>query len=382
MSSGDPSSSPLCACPALWTLLRVPSKRHLQEAWDAIAFLLGENRPLVTPLASEVIDRVARAHRLDSALAEPRLAPAAPEAHLSVGVWNHWRAAHTAALAQAVHRHVRLKEALAALAPLPVIVTKGFAAAELLYPSPAARSMGDVDLLVPSEALDESLARLARLGYRKLFSGDPILDAADFHERQLAGPIDLDLHQAFIQPDRLPIAHRAIFDRSIPWPTFAPNARLLAPEDAVAYSALHLAIGELTPEWAPAIGLLDLREMLRRRGPFWGFGPALSLPRIAERAVEWHSERMLFVALTATQRLFPSVTSAVRQVDLRLPRLLRELLSRGIVDRATPPRLISPARAEVLLRKALLLRPRDRLRFAASHASRRAHASSERRAHP
>jgi hypothetical protein len=351
----------------------VPSKQLQRQAWDAIAFFLGEGEapPLAKPLASDVIDLVARTHRLDSALAEPRLTPQSPALHLSAAVWTHWRAAHTAALAQAVHRHARLKEALAALAPLPVIVTKGFAAAELLYPSPAARSMGDVDLLVQSADLERALSRLAPLGYTKQFAGDPILDAPDFHERQLSGPMELDLHQAFVQPHRLPIDYRAVFGRSLAWPSFAPNARLLAPEDAVAYSALHLCLGELTPVWAPAIGLLDLREMLRRRGPFWGFGPPLNPQRIAERATEWHSERMLFVALTETQRLFPSIGNAVAQIGQQLPPRLASLLSRSVVDRAFPPPLTSPPRAEVLFRKALLLRPADRARFVRHALSRR-----------
>ena len=330
---------------------------------------LGESVALPDDLDRDLLAEVARVHRLEGALAEPRLTPRSPEPHVSPDLWARWQAAHAAGLAQAVRRATPLRAALEALAPIPAVALKGVALADLVYPSPGARAMGDVDLLVRREDLSEALVRLEALGYRRKYPGHPILDHADYHERQLEGPLELDLHQAFIQPARLAIDYRAIFDRAVPWRALGGNALLLAPEDAVVYACLHAAIGELTPTWAPAIGLLDLRLMLSRVGPLWGgFGPALEASLLAGRAEEWGAERMLYCVLELARRVFPDLPRcAVPAVAAPV----RNLLDAAIVARAFPPPLEDPSRAEILLRKALFLRPRDRVRFAAYSLKRR-----------
>jgi Uncharacterised nucleotidyltransferase len=346
----------------------------LESAWRAIAHFLGEPVSLPAPLDPGLIGELARIHRLEGALAEPRLTPISPEPHLPSAIWTRWRQAHAAGIAQAVRRSAPLQEALLALAPAPVIVLKGAALAELIYPSPGARSMGDVDLLIPEEALAASLGKLEALGYRRKYPDHPILDHESFHERQLEGPLELDLHQAFVQPTRLRIDYPAIFARAIAWPALAPNARLLAPEDAVVYGCLHAAIGEFTPTWAPAIGLLDLRELLDRPGPFWGtLGPSLASELVRVRAGEWGADRMLHVALALAGGLFPSLRARPtwKTVQPPLSPLVRSLLDVALVARASPPPLSDPFRAEAILRKGLLLWPRDRLRFAAHALLRR-----------
>ncbi|MBM3749312.1 MAG: nucleotidyltransferase family protein, partial [Acidobacteria bacterium] len=50
-------------------------------------------------------------------------------------------------------------------AGLPVIVLKGAALAATIYPSIALRPMGDVDLLVPKDRLDQAVAAVRALGY-------------------------------------------------------------------------------------------------------------------------------------------------------------------------------------------------------------------------
>ncbi len=334
----------------------------LQLAWRAIAHFFGEPVALPTSLDPELLAEVARVHRLEGALAEPRLTPISPEPHVPRGVWERWQAAHAAGVAQAVRRAGPVREALATLDPTPVIILKGAALAELVYPSPGARGMGDVDMLVPREELPAALARLETVGYSRKYPGHPVLDHSTFHERQLEGPLELDLHQAFIQPERLPIDYTGIFDRAIPWPALGPNALLLSPEDAVVYGCLHAAIGELTPTWAPVVGLLDLRLMLGRVGPLWGaLGPALDAGMVPVRAREWGAERMLYSTLELTRRIFPSLELPRPWPSLPAP--LRAFLDIAIVDRASPPRLVDPSRGEVVFRKAFLLGAADRFRF-------------------
>ena len=320
-------------------------------SWQAIAHFLGEPLPLPAGLDFEQLREVARVHRLEGALAEPRLTPVSPEPNVPSALWQRWGAVHAAGLAQAVRRAAPLRAALEALAPIPTVVLKGAALAELVYPSPGARSMGDVDLLVPQRELKAALGKLEALGYRRKYPGHPILDHPTFHERQLEGPLELDLHQAFIQPERLAIDYAAIFERSLPWRALGPNAFVLSPEDAVVYGCLHAAIGELTPTWAPAIGLLDLRLMLNRVGPLWGeLGPALEADLVPRRAREWGAERMLHVGLGLARRVFPSLKT--ERLLPRLPGPLKSLLDTAIVDRSFPPPLADPSRLEAIMRKA------------------------------
>jgi hypothetical protein len=335
---------------------------RLDRCWQAVAHFFGEDIPFPNGLDLALLAEVARVHRLEGALAEPRLTPHSPAPRVPPEVWARWQAAHAAGLAQAVRRAAPLRAAIEVLAPIPVILLKGAALAELVYPSPGARGMGDVDLLVPSGELRRALAKLEAIGYRRKYPGHPVLDHVGYHERQLEGPMELDLHQAFIQPERLAIDYGAIFGRAIAWQALGPNAFVLSPEDAVVYCCVHAAIGELTPGWAPALGLLDLRLMLGRAGQFWGaFGPALETELISARAREWGAERMLYCVLEVARRVFPSLDGNSRP-SISTP--VRILLDRAIVARAFPPPVSDPSRLEVLMRKALLLGPVDRLRFA------------------
>ena len=345
----------------------VPRKASdLERAWRAIAFFFGEHPDLPRELDLGLMDAIAHLHRLDAPLADPRLTQVSPARHLPPWIWTRWRQAHAAALAQSVRRFGALQRALAALDPLPAIVLKGAATAELLYPSPGARILGDVDLLVRAPDLEPALARLAPSAIRKAYPTDPILDAPGYHERQLGGPeFELDLHQGFLQPQRVTVDYAALFSRALPWPALGPNARLLAPEDAVAYLCLSAATGELTPSATPASTYLDLRLMLCREGPLWGqIGPPLNAALVTLRAAEWGTERMLFCVLQLAGRLFPSLAARLPPFAPRLPRGVRRLLSTAVVARAAHPGLADPSRPEILLRKALLMPPRARLRFA------------------
>ncbi len=341
-------------------------RADLARAWDLVAFLLGERRTSPGPVRPAVLRELARLHRLDTMLAQPRLTAVSPAEHVDEETWRGWQAARKAALAQVIARGPASRRALDRLFPLPVIVIKGCAAAELLYPSPADRSTGDLDVLVRMQDLAEALERLTDAGFSRHNAGDPSFDSPTSPERQLGSPeLDLDLHQAFTHQARLPIDYDAVFARSLPWPAFAPNARLLAPEDAVVYQTVHAGCGELSVATAPALGLFDLRLMLARKGPFWGAagGPALDLDAAVRRAAEWGAERMFYAVLSAASRIFPSLSPAASDAAEAVPMLIRTLLDRVIVDQASPPRLRAPPRAAVLVRKALLIRPAARLRL-------------------
>ena len=68
-----------------------------------------------------------------------------------------------------------LDEIVAAMgaAGVPVLLLKGAALARRVYPEPGLRPMGDMDLLVPGEALPLATETLHRLGFRNLAAADP-----------------------------------------------------------------------------------------------------------------------------------------------------------------------------------------------------------------
>lgn len=58
-------------------------------------------------------------------------------------------------------------ERIADVLPAPVILLKGAALASTLYPQPATRPLGDLDLLIPRSALDDAVAAVKSLGYNE-----------------------------------------------------------------------------------------------------------------------------------------------------------------------------------------------------------------------
>jgi hypothetical protein len=80
------------------------------------------------------------------------------------------RTARYVSAAQALYRFNKLPQILAPLAnppAIPVVLLKGAALAFTVYPDPAARSMGDIDVLIPRHQVDEAVSRVMPLGYRR-----------------------------------------------------------------------------------------------------------------------------------------------------------------------------------------------------------------------
>ncbi|HUB06456.1 MAG TPA: nucleotidyltransferase family protein, partial [Myxococcales bacterium] len=229
-----------------------------------------------------------------------------------------------------------------------------------------------VDLLVRGKDAPDAAARLQALGYRCYYWGHPFFHRAYYYEWPLAGPdLEIDLHRAFTQAARVAADYGALFERSLPWPSLAPNARLLAPEDALIAQALQPARNELSPSGCPAIGLLDLKLMIEREGPFWGSagGPALDLSGVARRAEAWGAGAFVYAGLGYAVRLFPSLAARAAAAQPALPRWLSREIDRWIIDRAFPPPLADPRWRDVWLRKALVTSPGALARLAAQRAA-------------
>jgi hypothetical protein len=167
-------------------------------------------------------------------------------------------------------------------AHVPAVVLKGAALANTLYPDPALRPMGDIDILIPPERLTVAEQTLQRLGYR--FEGNL---QPDYYRRQhyhityvppdSGLPIELHWHIARVgHPTRICITDPALMDR---WFERAETvdlqgfpARVLCAPDLVLHLALHFLKHRFDSHRSGFVSaealkqLADIRLVLRARG--------------------------------------------------------------------------------------------------------------------
>ncbi|MBM4264255.1 MAG: nucleotidyltransferase family protein [Deltaproteobacteria bacterium] len=119
-------------------------------------------------------------------------------------------------------------------AAIPVIVLKGVALAETVYP-PAMRHCHDIDLLL--SPLDIALAAesVTELGFHRVAAPQPGPSVRLDHQSRLP----LELHTALFQA---PHAHQIageMLDRAQCHPVFGINATILSPEDSLLHVCAH-----------------------------------------------------------------------------------------------------------------------------------------------
>jgi hypothetical protein len=341
-----------------------PEPNERQQAWDLVAHLLGAGDAPPSRVDSKVLEKVVSWHAMEAALGDDRRAAA--EDRVEPAIRAEWRHASLAAFGESVWRFERVRRVLQQLAPIPVVVFKGFAYAELVYPSPGGRSMGDVDLLVAPENVGEVVERLKALGFAPEEALD--LEAESSFEWKLKRPnLELDVHRGISYPARLHVDCAAVVARSIPWDDLGPNARLLSPPDAVLVHALQAPLAEFAPGSAPAMGAFDLRLMLQREGPFWGKVPSPPLDRrsVPRLAAQWRVSRMLYAGLRWLEQLFPDTAIALTDLMPDLPRSVAKAIDTRVVSRAYPPATEVPTFGERMIRRWILTEPRERFGVAA-----------------
>lgn len=234
---------------------------------------------------------------------------------------------------------------------LAVIVLKGPALAESVYPLPALRPCGDLDLLVrPADRLRMD-AVLRELGLRRVadehsWDFDIAYDGATVYET--ADGVRIDLHWSLLTEPRFVwnAAETEIWERSVPTVVAGEAARGLGREDLVLYLAAHLAVHHtlagLRRYW-------DVALLVERRGD------EVDWPTLRARAARWRVGRALFFVLLGARTLFdapvpPAVLAALR------PRGPRARLLAAIVRRSDEGRLL---RLEHLVTLLLVDRGRD-----------------------
>ena len=144
-----------------------------------------------------------------------------------------------------------LEEIVAALnrAGSEPILLKGAALAYTIYPHPALRPMGDLDLWVSPHDFTAAAAALTRAGWRPTVAGQwPLIQQEISHHLRLINPSAfprvVELHRRWMI---LPASLRDTAAEELVWQSAQPvaigcaRARILAPIDHFIYLAAHLA---------------------------------------------------------------------------------------------------------------------------------------------
>ena len=226
----------------------------------------------------------------------------------------------------ALHYH-ELAPVLRALrtAGIPCLVLKGAHLAALVYSQPAQRTMADIDLLVPMDALLPAGAVLRSLGYSAAEDSTVgVVDETVMHLPRMFKPpaLGIEVHHTISRP-QLPFCVEVdgLWLRARTAELAGETAQVLSPEDALLYLCLHTASHaresqglDLAPFLLGLKPLCDIAATVRR------YGGELDWTAVRERAVAWRTGRCVFLSLWLAQDLLglelpASVLESLRPAD-------------------------------------------------------------------
>jgi hypothetical protein len=235
---------------------------------------------------------------------------------------------------------------------LEVIVLKGPALAETVYPDPGLRPFSDLDLLVrPADRLRMD-AVLRDLGHRRVadehsWDFDIAFDGATVYEAP-AG-VRVDLHWSLLTEPRFACNRgelQAVWERSAPITVAGEPALGLGREDLVLHLATHLAVHHTLAGW---LRHWDLALVLERAGG------DLDWDALLARAARWRVRHALFFVLLGVRSAFGTPVPASALAALR-PAGPRAALLAALVRAVDARRL---ERLEYLVTLLLVDRGRD-----------------------
>jgi hypothetical protein len=254
---------------------------------------------------------------------------------------------------------------------LPVILLKGSALVQAVYPDPACRPMSDIDLWVAAERMDEAVAVMQTLGFDLLekMERPTRLQILSGGEIRFGRP---DWAQGLVELHWSPMPgwwlyHTAAVDVAGMWQRRVPLlmddagiettvlAYQLDPEDTIIQIAVHIAVNhQFSGTLLRSLADIALTAVLR----------PINWSLLAERAKQWRVGTAVYLTLHLTDQLFDLPASEPARRHLRPAPLRRWLLGRLVNPYTALNRAdirTSPARQLLLL--LLVDRPRDRLRL-------------------
>lgn len=209
-------------------------------------------------------------------------------------------------------------QAFAGPAPIRFMFIKGVAASAALYPHPALRPMGDVDVWVDPQGFEQALARLQQRGYR----GQP--KAHSPFVVQLVHPTlpSVDLHRQLRQKQRLTLDFEKVFSRSQGLHVETMRVPVPAPRELFVIAAYSLASGEFVESFNAWV---DLRELLLREPRL------LDDDSLAKEIVQAGLAPAIWAVLRQLQRLWPELNDQIRDFAAALrPTLAQRLALLGL----------------------------------------------------
>ena len=257
-------------------------------------------------------------------------------------------------------------DALAAAGIIPILF-KGAALAHLVYPDPACRPMGDLDLWLAAAEMPAAVAALQTAGYRRHVKDTrPVELQADREgEIQLAGAQPgqglVELHYGVFAGEWLhrtaAVDSAGVAGRAEPVTVAGRRAATLAPEDAVIQLAVHLAVNHQMA-YPGVRGLLAVCLVARSRPLDWA--------AVSRRARAWRVRTAVWQVLSLADALLGLPGAAPALTALQPSGLRRRLLARF----ATPAsvlagRDITGGPARFIYQLLLADRPRDAARLLA-----------------
>ena len=212
---------------------------------------------------------------------------------------------------------------------IQVVVFKGAALAYGVYPDPACRTMGDIDLWIVGEDIEQARQALSEIGYESFHKPDrpPALMALFQSEIGLQHSHSayglVELHWGVFPGMWLQriaaIDGEAVRSRIVPAQLADEPVHVLAPEDAVLQSALHTAVNHQMSMLALR-GLVDIAVLARHYSLDWNL--------IVQRARAWRVATASWLVLSLAVDLAGLDEAAEAERQLRPSALRRRLLGR------------------------------------------------------
>lgn len=169
-------------------------------------------------------------------------------------------------------------------------VLKGSAYAALVYPDPALRSFGDVDLLVAGADFGTAVEVLATLGYHRLWPEiRPGYDARFSKGATLCDDtgIEMDLHRTFaLGPFGLTVDLAAVFADWVQFRLGGVPLLALGPDMMFMHACYHAALGNSPPR---TLALRDVAQLL--------LACDVDEARVLEVAAAWQAEAVVAAAV-------------------------------------------------------------------------------------
>lgn len=245
--------------------------------------------------------------------------------YLTPAVQTAFRQAYVQALAHAELRRRELLAVLDALVAKGIVpaLFKGAFLAHTVYPTPACRPMGDLDLWITADEMSDAQAALEEIGYVRRIKATrpPAFQAWRGGEVQMvgrrAGQGLVELHWGAFAGEWLyragQIDESGVRARLEPIRICDRPGLTLAVEDAIIHLAVHLAINHQLA-YPGVRGLLDIALVAHGRPVDWA--------TVAERAIHWRVAAVTWLVLRLTGELF-GLDDARSALDVLAPGALR-----------------------------------------------------------